>query len=235
MTVTTRASTYANRDNLAPAFLSRIVSRYEGTRQGRQELLGEMLEDNPGALWQGALIESARVKTAPVLSRIVVAVDPPASAGKMAAACGVIIAGISYAGHAYVLADRTVQGASPTAWARIVAASYHEFEADRVVAEVNQGGDLVAAVLRQVDPGLPITSVHATRGKALRAEPVAALYEQGRVHHVGMLSALEDAMTAFRPEEGALAEGQDRIDALVWALTHLMLAKPRPEPRIRRL
>lgn len=229
-TVVTRAATSANRDNLSESFLTRIVERYRGTRLGRQELEGELLEDNPNGLWTYALIDSARCATAPSLTRIVVAVDPPASAGPDADECGIVIAGIDAEGAGYVLSDRSVQGLSPAGWAARAVAAFTDFEADRVVAEVNQGGEMVASVLRQVDPGVPIRMVRASRGKRARAEPVAALYEQGRVHHVGTHPALEDQMIGFGSEN---AHGSpDRVDALVWALSDLMLTRA-ATPRIR--
>jgi predicted phage terminase large subunit-like protein len=234
-TVTSRAGTYANRANLAPAFFQHIISRFEGTRLGRQEILGEILEDNPNALWQGEAIERARVTKPPALRRIVIGVDPPASAGAEAAACGIVVAGRGADGHAYILADRTVQGLSPAGWARAVIACYREFEADRIIAEVNQGGEMVSQVLRGADPTIPIRPVYASRGKVVRAEPVAALYERGLVHHVGAFGKLEAALCSFMPYESGSVEGQDRIDALVWALTHLMLTGPGAEPRIRML
>ena len=232
-TAVSRASTYANRAHLAPAFFAEVIRRYEGTRLGRQELDAELIEDNPNALWRRATLERARVAGAPDLIRIVVAVDPPAARGPAADACGIVVAGRSGDGVAYVLADRTVQGLSPQGWASHVAAAYHAFAADRVIAEVNQGGEMVRAVLTQVDPALPIETVHATRGKALRAEPVSALYEQGRVRHVGALPELEDAMCAFDPYDPSAEGSPDRVDALVWALTALMLARRVGNPRVR--
>ncbi len=233
--VVTRARTRDNAANLAPGFLDEITRRYGGTWLGRQELDGEILEDRPDALWRRCWIEEARVRAAPhALARVVVGVDPPVTSGSGADACGIVIAGRAEDGRAFVLADRTVQGARPLDWARAVASAYHDFEADRVVAEVNQGGELVAAVLRQVDGALPIRMVRASRGKWVRAEPVAALYAQGRVCHVGALPELEDQLCDFGP--GGLSGGgsPDRLDALVWALSDLMLA-PHGRPTVRSL
>ena len=204
LTAVTRVSTEANAANLAPSFLEAIVGRYRGTRLGRQELDAELLEDRPDALWPRELIERSRVKGAPELRRIVVAVDPPAASGPEADACGIIVAGVSEEGRGFVLADLTRKQASPLAWARAVVRAYRRFQADRVVAEVNQGGELVETVLRQIDATVPVRAVRAMRGKFLRAEPVAALYEQGRVRHVGALAALEDQMVGWRPAEGYL-------------------------------
>ncbi len=174
--VVTRAATAANTSNLSPGFIAEMTRRYAGTALGRQELDGEIVEDMSGALWQRAWIADTRVRTLPELARIVVAVYPPVTATAASDACGIVVAGLSPEGHGYVIADRTVQGREPHAWARAVIAAYHEFMADRVVAEVNQGGDLVVSVLRQIDAAVAVRKVHATRGKWLRAEPIAALY-----------------------------------------------------------
>jgi phage terminase large subunit-like protein len=218
-TVVTRGTSYENRANLAPAFLDKIITKYEGTRLGRQELNAELLEDREGALFTQALIDGARVQMSPELVRIVVAVDPAVTANKESDETGIIGAGVDgrKPAHFYVLDDESLQ-ASPQKWARKVVSLFHRRGADRVVAEVNQGGDLVEATLRTVDPNIAYRAVHATRGKAVRAEPVSALYEQGRVHHVGLFGELEDQMTDFVPGE---SESPDRMDALVWAVTEL--------------
>lgn len=230
----TRVATAANAVNLSPRFLETIVGKYRGTRLGRQELMAELLEDRPDALWPRALIEGLRVAEAPALRRIVVAVDPPVTSGGRADACGIVVAGVSADGRGYVLKDRTVQGLSPAGWAKAALAAYHASEADCIVAEVNQGGELVEAVLRQVDRTVPIRCVRASRGKFVRAEPVAALYEQARVFHVGSLPELEDEMSDFGPDGLSGGRSPDRVDALVWALTALML-KGGVEPRVRGL
>ena len=229
-----RMATVENAGNLAPSFLDEIVGRYAGTRLGRQELEGEVVEDRPDALWTRDLIEELRVAAAPPLARIVVAVDPPASSSRTADACGLVAAGIDTGGAAFVLADATASGLRPPEWAAKAAALFHRLEADALVVEVNQGGEMATQVLREVDPSVPVTPVRATRGKFLRAEPVSVLYAQGKVHHVGAFPALEDEMCDFAP--GGLSSGRspDRLDALVWALTHLMLT-PRGEPRVRAL
>lgn len=233
--VTTRAPTRANAFNLAPTFLQGVMARYQGTRLGRQELEGEIIEDRPDALWSRALLESCRVDAAPALTRIVVAVDPPASSGKRADACGIVAAGICAAGIVYVLADDTLAAATPSAWASKAIAAWRRLEADALVAEVNQGGEMVRAVIAEVDAAVPVTSVRASRGKWLRAEPVAALYEQGRVKHAGCFAALEDEMCDFAAAGLSSGRSPDRLDALVWAVASLTHAAARPGPRVRGL
>ena len=227
-----RAATQANAKNLAPAFLDAVVGRYAGTRLGRQEIDGEIVEDRPDALWTRDAIEAGRAATAPLLVRVVVAVDPPATSSRHADACGIVAAGIDAAGTGYVLADLTEAGLTPSAWAARAVALYRGLEADALVVEVNQGGEMASSVIREVDPGVPVTSVRATRGKFLRAEPVAVLYAQGRVRHAGVFSALEDELCDFGPGGLSSNRSPDRLDALVWALTHLML-QPKAEPRVR--
>jgi phage terminase large subunit-like protein len=233
-TRTTRLRTAVNRFFLAPTFLDAIVRRYEGTRLGRQELDAEMIEERDDALWRRATIEGARVDAAPELLRIVIGIDPPASSGAGSDACGLVAAGIGADGRGYVLADRSAGGLSPAAWAGRAIDLFHALGADRLVAEKNQGGEMVAAVIRQVDANAPLRTVHASRGKLARAEPIAALYEQGRVSHVGTLPALEDEMCDFGL--GGLSSGRspDRVDALVWALSELMLGRA-GRPGIRSL
>jgi len=231
-TVITRAPTRLNAANLAPNFLEGIVGRYAGTRLGRQELDGEIVDDRPDALWSRVLLDQGRLSVAPRLTRVVVAVDPPVTSGKSADACGIIVAGLDQAGQGIVLKDGTVNRAKPTDWASRAISLYHRFEADKVVAEVNQGGEMVAQILREIDNTVPVNSVRATRGKWLRAEPVAALYEQGRVRHVGAFPELEDEMCDFGAQGLSNGRSPDRMDALVWALTDLMLAR-RGEPMAR--
>jgi phage terminase large subunit-like protein len=231
-TVVTRASTYENRANLADAFFRSVIARYEGTRLGRQELDAELIEDNPDALWSRAMIDAARVRVAPDLARVVVAVDPPATSGATADECGIVVAGVDAEGRAYVLDDRSMGGLTPLTWASRAAKAYRDFDADRIVAESNQGGEMVSTILRQVMPEAAVTLVHASRGKWTRAEPVAALYERGRVSHVGSLARLEDQMCDFVAGQG---KSPDRVDALVWALTELMLGKGAGKPMVRRL
>ena len=232
--VVTRTTTDANASNLAPAFLSAIVGRYRGTRLGRQELDAEILDDRPDALWSRAQLEQARLSKAPRLGRIVIALDPPVTSGPKADACGIVAVGLGADSCGYVLEDATVEAAKPLEWARAAATTFDRVEADQLVAEVNQGGELVETVMRQVDPSLPIRLVRATRGKWVRAEPVAALYEQGRVRHVGVFPALEDQMCDFGRDGLSGGVSPDRVDALVWGLTELML-QDRGVPRIRPL
>ncbi len=229
-----RTRTQDNAANLAPGFLDAIVARYQGTRLGRQELDGELIEDRPDALWQRECIEQGRICEAPQLETIVVAIDPPVTSGPRADACGIVAAGRSEDGRAYILADATVQGAQPIDWARVAVRLYETLHADCIVAEVNQGGELVAEMLFQVASNIPVRMVRATRGKYLRAEPVATLYRRGLVTHAGAFPELEDQMCDFGP--GGLSGGgsPDRLDALVWALTELMLNR-QPPPRIRSL
>jgi phage terminase large subunit-like protein len=223
-----RMTTEDNAAFLAASFLRDVKRRYGGTRLGRQELGGELIDDDPDALWTRGMIEAARVMASPALRRIVVAVDPPAGKGRYANACGIVCAGLGEDGRGYVLDDFSLRGLRPAQWARRVVALYRARRADRIVAEVNQGGAMVEAVIREVDPAVSYRAVHATRGKRARAEPVAALYEQGRVSHCGGFPELEDEMCSAVTD----GESPDRLDALVWALTDLMLS-PRAEPRVR--
>lgn len=215
-TIDVRFSTYANADNLSSQFLERIKTMYEGTRLGRQELDGEILDDNPGALWQRSVIENMRVSTAPSMYRIVVGVDPAVSSGEGADETGIIAAGATTAGEYYVLADNSLKG-TPNAWAWAVSKTFHATKADRVIGETNNGGELIEANLRTVDRQISYRAVHASRGKVIRAEPIASLYEQGKVHHVGTFPQLEDQMCEWTPGDPS----PDRMDALVWALTEL--------------
>jgi phage terminase large subunit-like protein len=223
----TRGTTYENRPNLAPDFIDQIVRKYEGTRLGRQEIEAEILDDVPGGLWKRGIIEAARARAAPPLLRIVVAIDPAVTSGAEADETGIIVAGKDTDGHGWVLADLSGRY-PPTEWAKTVVAAYYAHHADRVVAEINNGGEMVEATLRVIDPTLPFTAVRASRGKVVRAEPVAALYEQGRVHHLGAFPQLEDQMCSLvrgghAREGGPPAFSPDRVDALVWALTDLLL------------
>ena len=217
--VVTRGSTFENKQNLAPSFLAEIVERYEGTRLGRQELHAEILDDVDGALWNREMIERARTSTMPDMKRIVVAIDPAVSSKETSAETGIIVAGVDEAGHGYVLEDVSKKG-TPLEWASEAVAAYHRLQADRIVAEANQGGDMIRHTLDTVDRNIPKRLVHASRGKRVRAEPIAALYEQNRVHHVGSFPDLEDQLCSWVPD---LSNSPDRLDALVWALTELVV------------
>jgi predicted phage terminase large subunit-like protein len=219
-TTVTGGPTYHNLANLSQQF-RRIIRKFEGTTLGRQELLAELLEDIPGALWKRTTIDAQRVpwthKDLLDLMRIVVAIDPATTSKKDSDDTGIIVAGLGSNGHAYVLDDVT-QHDLPDVWARAAIDALEKWKGDRIVAEVNNGGDLVESVLRHTAPDVPYSSVHASRGKRTRAEPIAALYEQGKVHHLGTLSELEDQMCTWLPLS---EESPDRVDALVWALTEL--------------
>ena len=213
-------------DNLATKFVAdEIIAKYEGTRLGRQELNAEILDDVAGALWNRAQIENLRItpRELPDMARIVVALDPPATAGDKADECGLVAAGLGSDGKAYVLKDHSIQGLSPLGWAQRAVNLYHDIRADRLIAEVNQGGAMVTSLIAQVDAAALVKEVRAARSKYARAEPVAALYEQGRVHHAGTFPELEDQLCSFTGARLFGARSPDRLDALVWALTELML------------
>jgi phage terminase large subunit-like protein len=232
-TATTRGTTWDNGRNLPVTFLRSMRRRYGKTHLGRQELDGELIEDLPGALWTRALIEECREPAASApAARVVVGVDPPASSG--GDACGIVVCALGEDGVGRVLADASILRPSPERWAKAVARAARLWQADRVVAEANQGGDMVESVLRAAEIALPVRLTHASRGKAARAEPVAALYEAGRVRHAGQFPALEDELCGLITGGAYQGPGRspDRADALVWALTELML-KPRGEPRVR--
>lgn len=224
-TVITRGSTFDNAANLPAVFLARVRQKYEGTRLGRQELFAEVLDDLPGALWTRAMLEKAFARSAPEMRRVVVAVDPSGTRGAEddGDSIGIVVAGVGIDGRGYVLADRTCK-LSPDGWGRQAVEAARTFKADRIVAERNFGGAMVEHVIRTVDPKASFKEVTASRGKVARAEPVAALYEQGRVSHVGAFPDLEDQMVNI-DAGGYVGNGSpDRADALVWALTELMLS-----------
>lgn len=225
--VAVRGSTFDNADNLSSAALAELHARYDGTRLGRQELGGELLDDVEGALWTLALIEASRISETPECDRVVVAIDPAGGSGEQNDETGIVCcakAGDQF----YVLADRSCR-ASPQSWAERALAAFDEYGADRMVAETNYGGQMVEHTIRSVRPLCPIHVVTASRGKRQRAEPISALYEQGRVHHVGSFDRLEDQMTTWVPDSG---RSPDRMDALVWALTDLAESGVRRGPRM---
>ncbi|WP_435311842.1 DNA-packaging protein [Primorskyibacter sedentarius] len=227
-TVVSHAPTEANRANLADSFLAEVRARYAGTRLGRQELDGVLMEDEEGALWTHSLLDEVRIEKAGAFDRVLVAVDPPVSGHAGSDECGIVAVGVTTQGpvqdwRAVVLEDASVRAASPMTWARAAITCMEHWGADRLVAEVNQGGDMVEQVIRQVDPLVPVTKVHAAKGKVARAEPVAALYEQGRVSHLRGLGDLEDQMCRMTLQGYQGKGSPDRVDALVWALTEGMI------------
>lgn len=217
-TVIVRGSTFENAANLSASALDDLKRKYEGTRLGRQELYGEVIDEIDGALWTRAVLDQGRVATAPVLVRIVIGLDPAVTSSEGSDETGIVVAGVTGDGHYYVLEDCTLK-ASPDQWARTAVEAYHRWGADRVIGETNNGGDMIELLLRQVDPHVPYKKVTATRGKLVRAEPVAALSEQTRLHLVGNFPKLEDQLVNYTP----LSPGSpDRMDAMVWAITELM-------------
>jgi phage terminase large subunit-like protein len=217
----TGGSTYENRSNLPDAFFEQIVKRYEGTALGQQELHAALLDEMPGALWTRTVLERCHVMKSPLLRRIVVAIDPAVTATEESSETGVIVAGLADNGHGYVLADLSGRVSVDT-WARRAVGAYHEHRADRIIGEQNNGGDLVRHTIHTVDPQAAYKAVIASKGKHTRAEPIAGLYEQGKVHHIGTFPQLEDQLCTWVPGEPS----PDRMDALVWALSELMLGPP---------
>lgn len=213
-----RMSTYANKDNLPPEFFSAVLKRYEGTSLARQEILGEVLDEAPGALWTRATVEKTRVLVAPPdLVRVVVAIDPSVSSGEGSDECGILVCGRAADGQLYALEDCSLR-ASPDRWARVAVDAYRRHQADRIIGEANNGGDLIEAVLRTVDKDAPYSKVHAARGKVARAEPIAALFEQGKAHLVGLMPELSDQLCSYVPGDPG---SPDRMDALVWGMSEL--------------
>jgi len=217
-TVVTRGSTFDNAENLSQSALLEMQSRYAGTRLGQQELYGAILDDNPGALWSRGLLETARVQEPPHLTRVVVGIDPAVTSGYESDSTGIVVAGLSPDGHYYILADYTLK-ASPQVWAEKAVYAFELHKADRIIAETNNGGDLVVHLLQQVKNTVPVKKVTASRGKTVRAEPIAALSEQGKLHMVGYFPELEDELCEYEP--GISTKSPDRMDAMVWAVTEL--------------
>ena len=213
-----RGSTYENMENLSPAFKKQVLEQYEGTRIGRQEISGEILDDVPGALWKRSDVEDARVRELPDMRRIIVSVDPAVSNTESSDHTGIIICGLGTDGRGYVLADESLR-ASPARWAQTVGKVYDDWKADKIIAEKNQGGDMVDYTIKSYDANLPVKLVNATRGKRTRAEPIASLYEQGRVKHHGAFTKLEDELCTW----DGTGSSPDRLDAMVWGITELML------------
>ena len=223
-TVISTGSTYENRDNLAPSFFDKIITKYEGTRLGRQELMAELLDDMPGALWNRKRIDELRVKEAPELCRSCVAIDPAVSTKEDSDETGIIVAGKTVANHGYILGDYSGVY-TPQGWGEMAVRQFHAYKCDFIIAEANNGGDLVESNIRAVDPNVPVKLVHASKGKFVRAEPAAALAEQGRYHHVGNFDKLEDQMCGFTVDFDRKKAGYspDRMDAMVWAIHELIL------------
>lgn len=222
-TISIRGSTYENKDNLPKKYFDYVIAPYVGTRLGKQEIEGKILDDNPNALWTRKVIDDNRVHKAPELVRIVVAVDPEGTATATSAETGIVAGGISADGHGYILNDATIKG-TPDQWGKASVTEYFKFGADRIIGEVNNGGDMVEYVIKSCDPNVSYKSVRASRGKYIRAEPVSALYEQGRIHHVGTFIDLEDQLCEWVPGD----KSPDRLDALVWLITELMLESDLP-------
>jgi predicted phage terminase large subunit-like protein len=231
-TASTHSRTSDNASFLSPSFLAEMRRRYGDTPIGRQELEGEIVEERMTGLWKRSQIDQGRMLARPELIRIVVAVDPPVTSTAGSDSCGIIVAGLGVDKRAYVLADRTVQGREPTTWAKAAVAAYHDHEADAIVVETNQGGDLLVQMFKSIDAMVPVKKVYASRGKYVRAEPVSTLYAEGRVAHVGELPELERQMCDFAADGLSHGKSPDRLDALVWAITELMLAS-RANPSIR--
>jgi len=216
-------STYENKDNLPQKYFDYVIKKYEGTRLGKQEIYGEILADNPNALWTRKIIEDNRRNKAPELVRIAVAVDPEATVSEASSETGIIVGGICRDGYGWILSDGTIKG-SPDKWGNAVISEYHKFKADRIIGEVNNGGDMVEYVIHTIDSKVPFMAVRASRGKYIRAEPVSALYEQGKIHHVGNFPDLEDQLCEWVPGD----KSPDRLDALVWLITDLILESDLP-------
>lgn len=218
--IVTRGSTYDNRANLSPVFYEQIITKYEGTRLGRQELNADVLEDNPGALWHRDRLDQLRVWDAPQMRRVVVAVDPSGGDGPENDEQGIAVCGVGQDGHGYMLDDRTCK-LSPEGWARVAVNAYHDHKANYIVAEKNFGGDMVTQTIKTVDPKVPVKLVTASRGKAARAEPVASLDAQGRIHQVGSWPEMEDELCSWDP----LGAGRspNRLDARVWGFSELLV------------
>lgn len=225
-TVVTRGSTDENRGNLSPEYIRTVIDPYRGTRLGRQEIEAELLEDVPGALWKRDMIDSQRVEYNEMsrnwdrVARIVIAIDPAVTAKEDSDETGIVVVALLQSRHAVVLEDRSGV-MSANAWARETVRLYRKWRADLIIAEKNQGGDLVEMAIRNVDANVPYKGVHAKRGKYLRAEPVSMLYEQGRIHHVGFFPQLEDQMTQWTPQSDE--DSPDRLDALVYGITELLI------------
>ena len=229
-TAISRSRTADNANNLAAAFLAEMKRRYGDTALGQQELEGEIVEGRMTGLWRRSYLDQSRLLARPELMRIVVAVDPPVTSTAGSDSCGIVIAGLGVDKRGYVIGDRTIQGRDPTTWAKAAVAAYHDYLADTIVVETNQGGDLLVQTFKGIDARVPVKKVYASRGKYVRAEPVSVLYAEGRVAHVGEYPDLERQMCDFAADGLSHGKSPDRLDALVWAITELMLTdKTRPQ------
>ena len=227
--VITQSSTHENAANLSDGIIEEMENRWQNSIWARQELLGEMIDDPQGALWSRIDIKNARAKPAPSeFDKIIIAVDPPAMSGKNADACGIIVAG-SIGNEAFVLADLTTQGLAPNEWAKVIADAYNQFEANLILAEANQGGEMVRTIISLSSPQAMVHLVHAKAAKRTRAEPVALLYSRGLIGHLAHFPALEDEMCRFGSKD--FNHSPDRVDALVWAISHLLLNQGAPRAR----
>lgn len=231
-TAVSRSRTGDNAKHLPSAFLAEMHRRYGETVLGRQELEGEIVEERMTGLWRRSHFTQGRLRARPELTRVVVAVDPPVSSNAGSDSCGIIVAGLGVDKRGYVIGDRTIQGRDPATWARAAVAAYRDYQADCIVVETNQGGDLVVQVFRSIDANLPVKKVHASRGKYARAEPVSTLYSEGRVAHVGEFIELEKELCDFAADGLSTGKSPDRLDALVYAITELMVT-PRHHPSVR--
>lgn len=222
----TYGSTYDNYVNLADVYISEYIKPYEGTRLGEQEIWGKIIDESPGALWKRATLEETRTTETPTLARVVVAVDPATTNTATSDETGIVIGALGIDGHGYILDDYTLKG-SPNEWASAAIDAYHDFEADVIVAETNNGGDMVEHTIKETaktqGKHVTVKQVRASRGKATRAEPISTLYENGKIHHVGMFGKLEDQLCSWVPGD----DSPDRLDALVWAMTELMITRKR--------
>ena len=217
----TTGSTYENIGHLPPRFLQTILDKYKGTTLGEQEIYAKLISDDPRALWSRLLLDTFRALKHPELKRIVVGVDPPASSGPNANECGIIGAGLGVDDKGYLLEDASLSFATPKKWGRAAVTLYHKLSANWIVAEANNGGEMVSEVIHGIDPSVPVELVHASKGKFARAEPVSSLYEQKKIYHVGTFGELEDQLCNWVP--GGEFASPDRLDALVWAFTKLMV------------
>jgi len=224
----TKGTTYENLANLSPRFREEILAAYEGTRLGRQEINAELLDDAPGSLWKRTQIDQFRVKRSPDLVKVVIGVDPESSSGDQSAETGIVACGAGVDKHGYLIEDATIRG-TPAVWGHRVVSTFYKMKANYVVAEANNGGEMVAHVIKTIDANVPVKMVYASRGKYTRAEPVASMAEKGEMHHVGWYPELEDQLCQWTP--GTSEKSPDRLDAYVWGMTELFITGVQGGPR----